>query len=662
MWHKVPKMNILGTFFLIQLFAAVFYSAAYADNAAARVIQLAQTKNITEMRAWKKLLHIEPNIIGIKSTQISDNKFYLSNSTDYKKYSELEATLVAFTESAEKYARQIAHPLKKNLSTKMLDHSEHPICRFPARLMFLKSELYKAKEYWESLPKLNCVFQDVYLEAIAPSSISFVFSSYYSDSPGSAFGHTFFRINRTSKQSNLKQELLDYGVGYAANVTVSNAALYSLLGLTGGFKGSWTNLPYYYKVREYNHFEARDLWSYDLNLTPEEVKMLALHLWEVGPHFYTYYFFTQNCAFHMLTLLEAAAPRLHLIEHVPFYYVIPSDSMKALFYEKDLVKNISFRPSLRNVFLERINRLDNATFLKFEKYAQTEGFSDSIKFASEQDRALFLDAALDLHDLRYPSLSTESNPEKFKTKESLLQQRALVNFISPELDIRANINQQPEGSHGSSRIALAYETKPEIKSGNFEYRFALHDLQDPQFGLPQNSQLEFFNLKFKILPGELRLQEANIFNVLNLNPINFFEKKASWGVELGVQNKENYCDFNDKTCFLSGALFKYGAASNLFSEKLTLWGLGTLNLRYGATLLDSKYYVAPGFEIGLIHRFSESNSFLMRFSREYPIGHNNRPDYDQNYEAEYRHSFYKDINFGLRIKNDYYGVLAYYYF
>ena len=58
-----------------------------------------------------------------------------------------------------------------------------------------------------------------------------------------------------------------------ANVTVSNGALYAVLGLVGGFTGSWSNLPYYYKVREYNNFEARDLWSYDLNLRPDEVAL-----------------------------------------------------------------------------------------------------------------------------------------------------------------------------------------------------------------------------------------------------------------------------------------------------------------------------------------------------------------------------------------------------
>ena len=655
-------MKILRTFFLFSSltfsFSAELFAAVLSIDSQ-KVLEIANAKNISESRGWKKLLHIEPNMFGLKSRQISDPNFYLSNSPEYQNRTELEATLLAFSEPAENYARLIEHPLKKNITGKFMDHSQHAICRFPARLKFLKAELPDLKEYWQSLPQVSCLYQNIFLEAIDAESISFVFSSYYSDSPGSAFGHTFFRINRKFNQTKSRQELLDYGVGFAANVTVTNQALYAVLGLVGGFTGSWSNLPYYYKVREYNNFEARDLWSYDLNLKPDEVQMLADHLWEIGPHFYTYYFFTQNCAFHMLTMLEAAAPRLHLIEHVPFYYVIPSDSMKALFYEQDLVKNVSFRPSIRKVFLERVNRLEKQSYMALAKYSSTEDSSDSDQLGSVAEKALFLDAAMDLVDLRNPNLSAEKNPDTFERKNQLLKKRAALDYITPELSLKTLEQEHPEGSHGSSRVGLSYQEKSNLKSGNFEYRFALHDLQDPQVGLPQNSQLEFFNFKFSLLPGELKFEEMNLFKVLNLNPINFFETKASWGVELGVQNKKPYCEAHDRDCFLNGALVKVGAAKNIFSESLLIWAMGSLNLRYGPTLLDSKFYTAPGFEVGLLFRFNFETSFMSRFSREYPL---DRGIYEQNYEAELRHSIYKDNSFGLRIKNDYYGVAAYFYY
>ena len=654
-------MKTLRTLFFISVVLLSGCSIATADaeiRPLDKILQLAAKKQVSESRAWKKLLHIEPNLLGLNTRQISDPGFYISNSPEYSKLNELEATLAGFAEPPEKYARVIDHPLKKNQNLKVLDHSQHPICRFPARLGFLQTELRDSREYWLGLPKLNCVYQDIFLEAVDPESVSFVFSSYYSDSPGSAFGHTFFRINRNTNVAKTRQELLDYGVGFAANVTVSNSALYAVLGLVGGFSGSWSNLPYYYKVREYNNFEARDLWSYDLNLLPAEVKMLALHLWEVGPHFYTYYFFTQNCAFHMLTLLEAAAPRLHLTEHVPFYYVIPSDSLKALFYEEGLVKEISFRPSIRKVFLERTKKLDPLTYTAFANYAGSGDFAETKDLAGDQQRALFLDAAMDLVDLRNPNLTLEKNRDQYLKKNELLEARSRTNYISPEVEIKTSLADQPEGSHGSSRLGLSYQEKNGIKGGNLTYRFALHDLQDPQVGLPQNSQLEFFNFNFRVLPGELKFEEMNIFKVFNLNPVNFFEKKASWGFELGVQNKHGFCPLRETDCFLYGALAKYGTARSFGSENLVGWGLGIFNLRYGQNLPDSDLYAAAGFEFGMLYRFNTESSFLTRFAREYPAGR----AYEQNYEVEIRHSPVRDTSFGLRVRNDEHGVLFYYYY
>ena len=89
----------------------------------------------------------------------------------------------------------------------------------------------------------------------------------------------------------------------------------------------------------------------------------------------------------------------------------------------------------------------------------------------------------------------------------------------------------------------------------------------------------------------------NIFKVFNLNPVNFFEKKPTWGFELGVQNKQGFCAVSETDCFLNGALAKYGTARTFGSESLVGWGLGTFNLRYGQRLPDSNLYAAVGFEL-----------------------------------------------------------------
>jgi signal peptidase I len=628
-------MKILGTFFL----AILINNVAYSNRSALDEIQrLATQKKISEMRSWIKLLHIEKNVLGMKRTQINDGDFFLSKNHSDPRL-ELMETLSAFTRPKELYEKEILN----NKNEKIIDHSEHPICKYPARLHFLQNELSDDDSFWQNLPKVNCTFQNIFLHAIDVKSISFVFSSYYSDSPGSAFGHTFFRINRKSNKD--KQELLDYGVGFAADVNVSNPIVYALLGLVGGFNGSWTNLPYYYKVREYNDFESRDLWSYDLNLTDEEVKMFSYHLWEIGDHKYTYFFFTQNCAFHMLTTLEAAAPRLHLIDHVPFLYVIPSDSMKSLFFEKDLVLNVSFRPSLKRVFNERLKNLDNFTLDEFKKFSSQFELPQNLNLKSPEQNAALMDSAIDLINLKFPNATEIKNPKIFELKEKILINRSKVDYISKPIVLKTNDYDRPDKSHGSSRFSTSYRSFDSALG--LDYRFALHDLLDSTVGLPEYSQLEFVNINLKKKSSKFYLDNLNLFKVLNLNPINFYEKKFSWGLKLGTRRFDDYT-FKTKTFYSTGieSQLGYSADLNIQQFKLTSWSMLRLDLGLADKEKNNQFgYGAIGYQVGLLERFNESFAILLYYEKMFP---NKLPQYEKiNLESRYAFNTHLSIGLGL---------------
>ena len=151
----------------------------------------------------------------------------------------------------------------------------------------------------------------------SPGGVTLVFSSYYLNNPSSAFGHTLLRLDKAEGAPRAKHfELLDYGVDYAATVDTPNAILYAVKGLFGRFQGQFKHYAYYYKVRQYGDYESRDLWEYDLALTPEETALLAAHLWELGGTWFAYWYLDENCSYHVLGALEAAAPRLELLAHV----------------------------------------------------------------------------------------------------------------------------------------------------------------------------------------------------------------------------------------------------------------------------------------------------------------------------------------------------------
>jgi hypothetical protein len=645
--YWAAKAKILAAFFIL------FSLNAFSQDTSllTQVTEAAKAKNISQSRQWLKLLHIERNWLGMKGSQVTSKQFFFSNDRSDSE-EELVKTLASFQLPAASFAKEITN----NRNEKIIDHSEHPLCKFPARLKYLKNELKEYPQFWISLPEVNCSFQKIYLRALDAKSVSFVFSSYYSDSPGSAFGHTFFRFNR---KSNLeRQELLDFGIGYAAQVSVTNPVAYALFGLIGGFSGVWTNLPYYYKVREYNDFEARDLWSYDLNLSDEEVEMLALHLWEVGSNSYTYYFFTQNCAFHMLTVLEAAAPRLHLIEHVPFYYVIPADSMKTLFYEKDFVRNISYRPSLRKVFQERSKKLDSQSMEDLRQFARDYKISQDKGQRTDEQYANYLDAVLDLISLRSPNLTEKKDEKMFAIKEDVLKLRAGINHISTPVVLEPQENERPDLSHGSSRFSMNY-TKRKDDFG-LTYRFAIHDLLDNSIGMPENSQLEFFDLSFKRYDTGIALENFNLFKVLNLNPLNFYEKKMSWGLKLGSRRMD-IDPGKIRPFYSTGMEAQVGYSFELTKEKrpFTLWTMARVDLGYADKAKNDHYgYGALGYQVGLLKRFNNQHAFLLTYEKMHPY---KLPSFERT-EFEFRSSLTKNFSLGAGFAEKYLKVEAYFYF
>ncbi|MFN9068025.1 MAG: DUF4105 domain-containing protein, partial [Bdellovibrionales bacterium] len=287
----------------IRFFFIFFLSVSYAHSIQS-FLDKANELKIAEEKQWKDLLHFRLNALGQFRSQVKGSEFFLSK-TGFKDYSaELEKTILGLLSSEPK-------------------SEEHPVCRFPARKKWLQQKLNIPENLF---PKIDCQLYAFYKERMRSNSISVVFSSYYADSPSSSFGHTLFKVNKKRGESN---ELLDWGIGYAGEVNTGNSLVYIYKGLTGGFRGTFSSVPYYMKVREYNDHESRDIWSYELDLSTDELDFLLDHLWEVGDSHFDYYFLTQNCGFHMLTVLEAAVPRLNLVDRVPFW-VIPADALKAM--------------------------------------------------------------------------------------------------------------------------------------------------------------------------------------------------------------------------------------------------------------------------------------------------------------------------------------------
>lgn len=163
------------------------------------------------------------------------------------------------------------------------------------------------------------------------------------------FGHSFLRVDQQGQTAETR--ILAYTINYAAEVPPNAGIEFAYKGIFGGYKGFFTTIPYYMKVQEYRDIENRDIWEYRLNFSPDQMRRLLMHAWELGNAYFDYYFFKENCAYHILSLLEVADPALHLTDQFRFS-TIPADTIRLLIRHQGLVGEVVYRPA-RSTQLKR---------------------------------------------------------------------------------------------------------------------------------------------------------------------------------------------------------------------------------------------------------------------------------------------------------------------
>lgn len=527
---------------------------------------------------WLRLLSYKKGILGYKSEADGKN-FFLS-------------------------PQGRTHPneeLQKNIEQIFLDGAmpkggmdNHARCRFPARAHYLSKKLNRSlfsEEKCDEFQKFKNSFD--------AESISLVFSAYYINNPSSTFGHTFLRVNKNrDKMASQNTELLDLGVNFAANPWTKNPIIYTFGGIIGTFPGIFSTMPYYYKVREYNDFESRDLWSYKLNFTPEELNQFIRHLWELGQTHYDYFFFTENCSYHIFTALEAAAPRYNLSQKLP-KWAIPSDTILVAQNTPGLITDVHFRASARNVFLTRYLDLNEPEKIEFLKTRDHDTIKLPLTFSKESQLKL-VDTHLDWMEYKHSKELQNKISKEFNKKNELLMTRTEYPVQTIEPKVRTP-DYKPHEAHPSMRLGLEPGHSEAFDMyQRYHLRFALHDLLDPDFGYPENMQIEFFNFVVQSQNDfkKWNLHKWTLVSVKSLTPFQEFEKKPSWELLFGVKS---YAD--DQCTYCQGGYISnsWGLAYD-FIPKTTFYAFATGEASYSQKYLGESVRAQLGPKLGVLYK------------------------------------------------------------
>lgn len=561
---------------------AVFTCGSQVESAAPSYLQTlierARGQHLADTRMWHLLLHYKPRLFGGVKSEADGAGFFFHPRGKVDPYGELEATLRAFFSSAQANGQD--------------EQWQHPQCRFPARYHWLKTQLGFDPQ---QLPERSCPRFMAWQRALAPHSVSLIFASYFLSSPASMFGHTFLRLNHAQQQG--AQTLLDYGVNYAAVTTTQNGFLFALFGITGGFKGQFANFPYYMKVQEYSNLDSRDLWEYNLHFSQAQIDRMVRHLWELGSTYFRYYFFQENCSYHILSLLEVANPDLHLTDRFIFQ-VIPADTVRLITKQPGLIHNVVYRPSLLSQFAQKRRTMRRGEVKLLQSSLATRSLQsiDTAQLAAER-QALVLDAGIDIMRYRKLAQGNVLSSEDTVFRQEILLQRSHLGVVLPtELDtLRPS---RPDLGHGTSRLRLAVGLDADTTFLELSFP-SFHDLLDPDEGFPPHSHIQLLTLtlRYYIEDQTPDVERFDVVRITALSPIDAFVKKLSWRVDVGYHTLR---DLDCGRCHWFKAEAGAGWAVRLGRSDANL-AYAFANLETGLShAFDAYFRLSPSLMVGLM--------------------------------------------------------------
>ena len=467
-----------------------------------------QMLRVARSETWLKMLHYKEIKKGKFHSLLDGPGFFMAKDGQHNPLSELRKTLESFYSQELKVGRE----------------NQHPQCAFPLRYQFIKQHLAV------NIDHVACHKLDQFMAKFDLNKIFLVFSTAYPNNPGSMFGHTFLRIG--SSRPNAPSGL-DHSISYAAFTPPGEEGLiFAIKGIFGGYQGFFSTMPYYVKVSEYNNHESRDIWEYQLTMTASEVRKILLHVWEIETNsYFDYYFFSENCAYHLLSLLEVARPQLNITDY--FLYMAPADSIKKVMAITGLIKAVHFRPSLRRQVSAHYARLND----RQRSLAQAIVHDSTPPPTSDPH---VLDTAI--AHLNHLKLSTNSKHSSSEKLNQLLLKRSRLPQTPPPSPLSPATN-RPDWGHDSRLVEWRSGVSQNQGGRNnffqeFHFQTAYHDLMANGRGYEPFSEILFPSITLRYQHSKWFFEQLNLLQITSLYPSNPIDHKFSWGLKLRLlQNR-----------------------------------------------------------------------------------------------------------------------------
>lgn len=445
-------------------------------------------KTLANTPYWRALLHIPAGQIH---SEITDAGFFLSAEGYTSPYTELLATIT-----------QLKAPI-------MEDSNSHAQCRFIARYNWLKQQL---PEVFSDVPKVSCPLFDNWTDQQQISSVSAVFASGYLGNPASFYGHILLKLNSSNENKNiLQQQSLNFG---AAVPDTENPLLYILKGLFGGYNAVFSHGLFYKNVQTYGEAELRDLWEYQLDLKPEQVRKLVWHAWELIGRDYQYFFLQQNCAYRMAELLELVIDTELISKRQP--WAMPITVFHRLTTTQQdggaIVRQIIHHPSRQQRFHLRYTGLNNT-----QRQAVTDIINTSFSLQVDSYNALPPDQQSAVLEMLFDYLEFLRINQHELFSEQAKRHLLLARLKLPAEAVPVNLTNSAPPHLGTLPSMLQLSgVHANDNAAQVRFRATYYDLLTADTGRAPYSALSMFDLTLRY-DEKFHIQRFELLNIENMN-------------------------------------------------------------------------------------------------------------------------------------------------
>ena len=466
-------------------------------------------------------------------------------------------------------------------------------CVFPARYLYLQKKGLVQKAFPQ------CEEYDQFKADLQPKDVTLLFTDAYMNNPSSMFGHTLLRIDTKRKGT----QMLAHGANYGAFTGEEAGAAYAIKGLFGLYFGGFTVKPYYDIINTYNNIENRDIWELTLNFSQAELDFMVAHLWEIGQTQSRYYFFSRNCSYMLLEMIDAVRPELQLAQQFKAW-VIPLDSFKTVARKEGLVKEINYRPSRQNKIKHRYKMMTDAQRKVYRKAIQTKDYhlSDDLPMAQKADvwetayqfvQYQWVAKKLELKDYRQQSFDVLRARSGFKDKGSIAE---------------LSEGKNPILAHESKRLVVGAGERNGEMFEKLELRPAYQSLTDNDYGLIKGAQINFLNQEWRYYNerDKLALQEFDILNIRSIAPIDVMFKPTSFQLDLNVKRWQN--PISEREHYIGNFMVGGGGAIDV-GDNLRLFAFANNRLGYGGAIAHNTYG-ALGLDVGALANLGDWRALL----------------------------------------------------